>query len=67
MKPSRDHDDGTRARSTRRVHLLFCVECGSRSGLRADGWRGYRVDAAESGLPPTILFFCPVCASRIFD
>ena len=48
------------------IHVLTCAECGRRSGLRATGWRGYRVDDPEYDEEPAIGFFCPACAEREF-
>lgn len=68
MNPSsRGDGEARKPQLERHVHVLFCVECGSQSGLHARGWRAYRLDDAGSDLPPMILFFCPTCASRIFD
>lgn len=48
------------------VHVLVCVECSCLSGLRALGWRGYRIDVEEDD-EPALAFFCPTCAARAFD
>jgi hypothetical protein len=49
-----------------RARLLVCAQCGSVSGLRADGWRGYRIDDPELDEQPDLGFFCPTCALREF-
>ena len=48
------------------VPVLVCVECACLSGLRALGWRGYRIDVEEDD-EPALAFFCPTCAARAFD
>ena len=58
---SRDGDERPAAR------LLTCVECGTASGLRAAGWRGYRTDdPTDPSDAPTVAFYCPACAVREF-
>jgi hypothetical protein len=49
------------------VNLLRCAQCGSISGLAANGWRGYRTDDPELDLEPALAFFCPACSTREFD
>jgi hypothetical protein len=49
-----------------KVHQLRCAQCGSRSGLYAHGWHGYRTDDAETDETPTLSFFCPTCSAREF-
>jgi hypothetical protein len=56
-----------RQRPGPRVNVLSCAQCGSLSGLRASGWRGYRIDESELDEEPTLVFFCPACSAREFD
>jgi hypothetical protein len=50
-----------------RISGLVCTECGCPSGLRAAGWRGYRVDDLEDAdAPPELGFFCSACSQREF-
>jgi hypothetical protein len=50
-----------------KVNLLRCAQCGSISGLRASGWRGYRTDDPDVDREPTLAFFCPACSAHEFD
>jgi hypothetical protein len=50
-----------------KVHQLLCAGCGSRSGLLAGGWRGFRTDEAETREKPSVTFFCPTCSARKID
>ena len=50
----------------RQVWMLVCAECACLSGLRALGWRGYRIDVEEDD-EPALAFYCPACAAHAFD
>jgi hypothetical protein len=50
-----------------KVHQLSCAGCGSRSGLLAGGWRGYRTEEPETREKPLVTFFCPTCSARKLD
>jgi hypothetical protein len=43
-----------------------CAECGTSSGLYWHGWRAYRTDEEEMNEPPSLAFYCPICAYREF-
>ena len=48
-------------------YVLRCIECGCLSGLRAAGWRGYRIeDREDEGAEPEVGWYCPRCAAREF-
>jgi hypothetical protein len=48
------------------AEALECVECKTSSGLRASGWRAYRMDDPEERELPALAFYCPMCAEREF-
>jgi hypothetical protein len=56
----------TGRRGFQRVDVVVCIECKTRSGLRWRGWRAYRTDDPDLDGPPTLTFYCPVCAEREF-
>ena len=49
-----------------RTHRLVCVECRGISGLRATGWRAYRVDDPDEDDEPELACYCPACSAREF-
>ncbi len=46
-------------------HTLACIECGAVSAI-GHRWRAYRCDDPDTGEPPELAFYCPICAAAEF-
>lgn len=51
---------------TRRSQTIECAQCGQTATGKAAGWRGCRTDDLELEEPPSVAFFCELCALEEF-
>ncbi len=48
------------------IHVLACTECPRVSSVSARGWEAHRADDPWAAEGPTLVFYCPDCARRVF-
>jgi hypothetical protein len=54
-------------RAGERVRVLYCEECGCRSGELGKGWVAYACHDPDGLDEPLIVVYCPPCAAAEFE